>query len=219
VVKVADSLMHEFKTKDGRSVYDGSGIYPDVFVKQERFASVTQSLLGKLLIFDYATQYRSTHAKIADPKSFTFTDGDYDDFVKFLSGKNYSYNSPTEKLLTDLKTEATKEKQFNDVQNEYTALQNKLLESKKNDLQIHKDEIKQLLENEIISRYYFEKGRYEDNFKYDKELAQAVKTMQDKTQLDAILKGEGSYKVIGKPVLAAVSTKKMVDTTAMDDQQ
>ena len=219
VVKVADSLMHEFKTKDGRSVYDGSGIYPDVFVKQERFASVTQSLLGKLLIFDYATQYRSTHAKIADPKSFTFADGDYDDFVKFLSGKNYSYNSPTEKLLTDLKTEATKEKQFNDVQNEYTALQNKLLESKKNDLQIHKDEIKQLLENEIISRYYFEKGRYEDNFKYDKELAQAVKTMQDKTQLDAILKGEGSYKVIGKPVLAAVSTKKMVDTTAMDDQQ
>ena len=219
VVKVADSLMHEFKTKDGRSVYDGSGIYPDVFVKQERFASVTQSLLGKLLIFDYATQYRSTHAKIADPKSFTFTDGDYDDFVKFLSGKNYSYNSPTEKLLTDLKTEATKEKQFNDVQNEYTALQNKLLESKKNDLQIHKDEIKQLLENEIISRYYFEKGRYEDNFKYDEELAQAVKTMQDKTQLDAILKGEGSYKVIGKPVLAAVSTKKMVDTTAMDDQQ
>lgn len=219
VVKVADSLMHEFKTKDGRSVYDGSGIYPDVFVKQERFASVTSSLLGKLLIFDYATQYRNTHTKIADPKSFTLSDADYDDFVKFLSGKNYSYNSPTEKLLTDLKTEATKEKQFNDIQNEYAVLQSKLLESKKNDLQIHKDEIKQLLENEIVSRYYFEKGRYEDNFKYDKELAQAVKTMQDKTQFDAILKGEGNYKVIGKPVLAAVSAKKVADTTATDDQQ
>jgi len=219
VVKVADSLIHEFKTKDGRSVYDGSGIYPDVFIKQERFASVTSSLLGKLLVFDYATQYRNTHAKIADPKSFTMSDADYDDFVKFLSGKNYSYNSPTEKLLVDLKTEATKEKQFNDIQNEYAVLQTKLLESKKNDLQIHKDEIKQLLENEIVSRYYFEKGRYEDNFKYDKELAQAVKTMQDKTQLDAILKGEGNYKVIGKPVLAVVATKKADDTSSSDDQQ
>jgi len=98
-------------------------------------------------------------------------------------------------------------------------LQTKLLESKKNDLQIHKDEIKQLLENEIVSRYYFEKGRYEDNFKYDKELAQAVKTMQDKTQLDAILKGEGNYKVIGKPVLAVVATKKADDTSSSDDQQ
>ena len=219
VVKVADSLIHEFKTKDGRSVYDGSGIYPDVFIKQERFASVTSSLLGKLLVFDYATQYRNTHAKIADPKSFTMSDADYDDFVKFLSGKNYSYNSPTEKLLVDLKTEATKEKQFNDIQNEYAVLQTKLLESKKNDLQIHKDEIKQLLENEIVSRYYFEKGRYEDNFKYDKELAQAVKTIQDKTQLDAILKGEGNYKVIGKPVLAVVATKKADDTSSSDDQQ
>ena len=220
VVKVADSSMHEFKTKDGRSVYDGSGIYPDIFVKQERFASVTQSLLGKLLIFDYATQYRDKHSKLGDPRTFSLSDGDYDDFVKFLSGKNYSYSSPTEKLLTDLKTEATKEKQFSDIQGEYDILKTKLMESKKNDLQIHKDEIKQLLENEIVSRYYFEKGRYEANFRYDKELAQAVKIMQDKTQLDAVLKGEGNYKVIGKPVLAAVSAKKTDDSTSTnnDDQ-
>jgi len=219
VVKVADSLIHEFKTKDGRSVYDGSGIYPDIFVKQERFASVTQSILGKLLIFDYATQYREKHAKLPDPRTSTFSDADYVDFVKYLSGKNYSYSSPTEKLLTDLKTEATKEKQFDQVQSEYNSLQAKLMESKKNDLQLHKDEIKQLLENEISSRYYYKKGRYLANFKYDTELAQAVKTMQDKTQLDAILKGEGNYKVIGKPVLAAVSSKKAADSTSTGDEQ
>ena len=217
VVKVADSLIHEFKTKDGRSVYDGSGIYPDVFVKQDRFASVTQSLLSKLLIFDYANLYREKHSKIGDPAKFTLSDGDYNDFIKFLADKNYSYVSPTEKLLTDLKTEATREKQFDQVQSEYNSLQAKLMDSKKNDLQLHKDEIKQLLENEIVSRYYFEKGRYQANFKYDKEVAQAVKTMQDKTQLDSILKGNGNYKVIGKPVLAsAVSTKKPGDTS---DQQ
>jgi carboxyl-terminal processing protease len=105
------------------------------------------------------------------------------------------------------------------VQTEYNSLQSKLMESKKNDLQLHKDEIKQLLENEISSRYYYEKGRYLANFKYDTELAQAVKTMQDKTRLDAILKGEGSYKVIGKPVLAAISAKKLADTTSTSDSQ
>ena len=83
---------------------------------------------------------------------------------------------------------------------------------------MNKDEIKQLLENEIASRYYFEKGRYEANFKYDKELAQAVKTMQDKAQLYAILKGDGNYKTIGKPVLAALPAKK-TDDGATDDQQ
>lgn len=217
VVKVADSLIHEFKTKDGRSVYDGSGIYPDIFVKQEHFASVTQSLIGKLLIFDYATQYRETHPKISDARSFSLSDAEYDDFVKYLSGKNNNYNSASEKLLDNLKTETSKEKQFSAVQSEYDALKAKLLEAKKNDLQVHKDEIKQLLENEIASRYYFEKGRYETNFKYDKELAEAVKTMQDKNQVYAILKGDGSYKVIGKPVLASLPAKK-TDDNNKDDQ-
>ncbi|MGZ3872812.1 MAG: S41 family peptidase [Mucilaginibacter sp.] len=207
VVKVADSLIHEFKTKDGRSVYDGSGIYPDVFVKQERFANVTQALVGKLLVFDYATHYRATHASIDDSRGFNLSDADYADFVKFLEGKNYSYNTVTEKVLANLKTEATKEKQFSEIQTEYDALKTKMAASKKNDLQLHKDEIKQVLENEIASRYYFEKGRYESNFKYDKELAQAVKVMQDKEMIASILRGEGNYKVIGKPVLAMAGKK------------
>jgi carboxyl-terminal processing protease len=207
LTKVADSLMHEFKTKNGRSVYDGSGIYPDIFIKPETYANVTQALIGKLLLFDYATRYRASHTKIADAHNFTLTDAEYGDFVKYLADKNYTYNTTTEKVLTALKGEATKEKQFDQIQIEYDVLKNKLASSKKNDLQLHKAEVKQALENEIISRYYYDKGRYEANFKYDKELAQAVKTMQDKTQLAAILKGDGSYKVIGKPVLAAVADK------------
>ncbi len=202
VVKFADSVLHEFKTKDGRSVYDGSGIYPDIFIKPERYATITQTLVSKLLLFDYATKYREAHPKIADAHTFALTDAEYDDFVKYLAGKNYTYNTSSEKVLDALKTEATKEKQFDQIQSEYDILKTKLLNSKKNDLQIHKAEIKQILENEIASRYYFDKGRYEDNFKYDQELAQAVKTMQDKNQLAAILKGDGAYKVIGKPVLA-----------------
>lgn len=217
VVKVADSAIHEFKTKDGRSVYDGSGIYPDIFIKQERFANITQSLVSKLLIFDYATQFRNTHPTIQDPHNFHLTDADYADFVKFLGNKNYSYTTTSERLINNLKTEATREKDFTSIQNEYDALKHKMEESKKNDLQQNKEEIKQVLENEIASRYYYEKGRYATNFKYDKELAQAVKTMQDKNQLTAILHGEGDYKVIGKPQFAMI-TKKAMDDKDKEEQ-
>lgn len=207
VVKVADSSMHEFKTRDGRSVYDGSGIYPDIFIKPDHFANITQALVSKLLVFDYATLYRNTHNNIPDVRSFHLTDADFNDFVKYLSNKNYTYTSAAEKLMNNLKTEATKEKGFDALKPQYDALQAKMTETKKNDLQQNKEEIKQVLENEIVSRYYYEKGRYETNFKYDKDVAQAVKTMRDKGQLAAILNGDGDYKVIGKPQFAMVSKK------------
>jgi carboxyl-terminal processing protease len=213
VLKFADSLAHEFKTKAGRSVYDNTGIYPDIAVKQERYATVTQTLIGKLLLFDYASKYRDSHPKIADAKTFTLTDAEYSDFVKYLAGKNYSYNTISEKTLDILKADATKEKQFDQIQSEYDILKTKLMNSKKNDLQIHKTEIKQALESEIVSRYYYEKGRYEASQKYDKEMAQAVKTLQDKNQTAAVLRGDGSYKVIGKPVIA------MADKAADDKEK
>lgn len=203
VDKVADSLMHEYKTKDGRSVYDGSGIYPDIFIPQERFANVTQVLVGKLLIFDYATQYRNAHPKIGDPKTFSLSDADYADFVKFISNKDYKYSNRSEKVLADLKTEADRDKEFDDIKTEYESLKAKLASAKANDMQQHKDEIKQVLENEIASRYYYEKGRYQCNFKYDKELARATKLMNDKNEVANILKGEGTYKIIGKPMAMA----------------
>lgn len=205
--KIADSSMHEFKTKDGRSVYDGSGVYPDIFVKQEKFADITQTLISKLLIFEYANKYRSTHAQIAPTKTFTLSDADYADFVKFLSGKNYTYSTTSEKVLDALKEEAVNDKQFAPIQAEYDALKAKMAAIKRNDLQLNKEEIREVLENEIAARYYYEKGRYEVSFKYDNELAQAIKTLQDKNQLNAILKGEGAYKVIGKPQLAMAGKK------------
>jgi carboxyl-terminal processing protease len=213
VDKVADSLMHEYKTKDGRSVYDGSGIYPDVFVKQDKFSNVTQALVGKLFIFDYATQYRNSHPKIGDAKNFALTDADYADFVKYVSTKEFNYSNKSEKVLNDLKAELDKDKEFSSIKPEYDALKAKLANSKADDMQQHKDEIKQVLENEIASRYYYEKGRYECNFKYDKEMARAVKVMADKNEVASILKGEGQYKVIGKPgaIMAAMKAADKTD--------
>ena len=217
VVKVADSLIHEFKTKNGRSVYDGSGIYPDVLVKKERFSKFTQAVVSKLFVFDYANRFYRTHPAIEkEPRKFTITDNDYADFVNFLNGKNFSYTTGYEKLLESFKTEVTKEKQFADIQTEYEALKAKIAAAKNNDLQVHKDEIKRALEIEIISRYYFEKGKYEVNFKYDKDIAEAIKTIQSKDLIASILKGDGQFKVIGKPVLAVINKKSDKDSTLSD---
>lgn len=218
VVKVADSLIHEFKTKNGRAVYDGSGVYPDLEITRDKFARVTQALVGKLLIFDYATKYKQAHPKIADARSFALTDAEYEDFMKYLAGKDYKYTTVSEKLLDELKAQATKEKQFTEVQAEYDVLRNKLLNSKKNDLRQHKQEIKELLENEIAARYYYEKGRYEAHFKYDKELASAVQTIQNKPLLASILKGEGNYKVIGKPRTDLLAKNAAADNADEDDE-
>lgn len=206
VVKVADSLIHEFKTKSGRLVYDGSGIYPDMVVKQEPVANITKALVSKMLIFNYANSYRNTHSQLL-AADFNLSDADYADFVKYLSGKDYSYSTQTERLLTELKTVADHEKQLTEIKNEYEALKAKLAISKKNDLTQHQAEIKQLLESELVTRYYYEKGRIEDSFKFDKELAAATQVIQNKPELASILKGEGNYKIIGKPI-AALAAKK-----------
>ncbi len=202
VVKMADSLIHEFKTKDGRSVYDGSGIYPDVVVKQDPIANITKALITKMLVFNYANSYRNAHNELPAPDNFNLSDADYADFVKYISGKDYSYSTQTERLLADLKLVAEHEKQMPEIKPEFDALKTKLAISKKNDLTQHQAEIRQILESELITRYYYEKGRIEDSFKYDKELNAAKQVIQNKPELASILKGEGDYKIIGKPIAA-----------------
>lgn len=199
VVKVADSLITEYKTKSGRSVYDGSGIFPDVFVKPMRYSLITQTLASRYHIFDYATQYRSLKASISDAKNFRLSDAEYNDFIAFLSKRDYNYDTRVEKLLNELRDEAEKENKIGDLKLEFEALKAKVSHSKKNDLVLFRDEIRKVLEGEIVSRYYFEKGRLEQNFKYDNELNEAQKVLSDKSVLASILNGEGTYKSIGKP--------------------
>ncbi|MES3016939.1 MAG: S41 family peptidase [Bacteroidota bacterium] len=199
VVKVADSLITEYKTKAGRSVYDGSGIYPDVFVKPVRYNLITQTLASKYHIFDYATVYRAERAAIPDAKNFKLTDAEYAKFVSYLSARDYNYNTRTERILNDLRDEAEKESKMTDIKVEYDALKAKVSHSKKNDLTQFKDEIRKVLEAEIVSRYFFEKGRLEQGFKYDTDINESLKVIGNKTVLASILNGEGSYKSIGKP--------------------
>lgn len=199
VTKLADSLITEYKTKSGRSVYDGSGVFPDVFIKPLNYSSLTKTLESGFHVFDYATQYHQTKPKMSAAKTFELSDAEYEDFVKFLSIRTYNYKSGTEKLLNDLLVEAKKENKLDLYKSEIDALNAKISASKKNDLYLFKDEIKNVLEGEIVSRYYFQKGRTEHNLPNDQELNEAIKLFANKMRLSSILKGEGGYGRIGKP--------------------
>ena len=206
-LKFADSVMNKFSTKVGRSVYDGNGVYPDVFVENAKLSPVTMSILSKNLFFDYANDYKKRNKSIAPAASFKITDEDYDQFVTSLSDKDYSYISRTERLLSDLRAEAEKENKLNVVKADLEDLKNKMLGAKKTELITHKSEIKKLLETQIVSRYFYERGKVIQAFQYDKELAAAKAVLGNNTRMLAILKGEGEYKTIGSPVksIAAAS--------------
>lgn len=199
VEKVADSLITEYKTRGGRLVYNGSGIYPDIFVKPVKYSQITQVLASKYYIFDYANRYRNSRETIPLPGQFRLSDAEYSDFVNYLSDKDYNYFTTTEKILNDLKEAAEKEQKMNDIRAEFDGLKSKVSFSKKNDLQQFKEEIRRVLENEIIARYYYEQGRLKNNFKYDNDIAKSLTVIADKNTFASVLKGSGTYKTIGKP--------------------
>lgn len=200
VSRISDSLMTEFKTRHGRSVYDGSGIHPDLATEEKQYNNISYSIVNKLLHFDFATHYRASHPTLATPRNFRMSDAEYNEFVKFLDNKDYSYTTRSEKNLQELKAIAIKEKYFDHIKEEYTALEQKLQQNKKDDLIRYKDEIREILEEEIASRYYYQRGKLEASFKSDDDLKEALRVLGDKKLYATILKGEGAYKTIGKPV-------------------
>lgn len=188
--RVPDSLKTAFKTHNGRTVYDGFGIEPDVEVEQEYMSALALVLYQKFLVFDYATQFVKQHASIPSPSKFEITDEIYDDFRNFLSDKDYSYSTSTEKYLDDLKTIAKEEKYFDAVKADIEALEAKLKADKAGDLAKYRDEVSEMLKNEILARYYYQKGRVEGSLTHDKDVLKAVEILTDKSQYKKILSGK-----------------------------
>ncbi|MBD2724549.1 MULTISPECIES: S41 family peptidase [Hymenobacter] len=189
--KFPDSLRTAFKTTAGRTVYDGGGVAPDIEVQDREIADITRILLQKSYLFDYATRYRAEHASIPAARAFKLTDAEYQKFVAFLQGKNISYSTDAEKALTDLSKKVKEEKHYDDVKLELEAIRKKVTVNKANDLQRFKPEIKELLEQEIVSRYYFEKGRTEAGFDDDPNIIAAVAVLNDPNRYAALLKPSG----------------------------
>ena len=200
VDKVPDSLITAFKTKNGRIVYDGGGIAPDIAVEPLKFSSILGSLATKNLAFNYATKYRNAHATIAPAKEFKLTDAEYDDFVAYLGDKEYDYTTKTEKALEEFKNDAKADKSIDLIGADIDALKTKIAHNKKDDLVKYKAEIKQFLEEEIASRYYFQNGRLEAALKDDPELTEAFALLADSEKYTKILTTVGKTdKLIYKP--------------------
>jgi len=189
VAKIPDSLKVAFKTKNNRIVYDGGGIEPDIYQDPYEYSNISVSLIIKYLIFDYATKYRSIHNTISGAKEFKVTDEIYTDFISFISNKEYDYFTKSEESLKELKLNAEKEKYYEDIKSEYLALESKMVHNKKEDLEKFKDEIKELLKQEIVSRYYFQKGRQEAYLSFDQELKKALEILKDSSTYNGLLNG------------------------------
>lgn len=185
--KIPDSLINEFKTKNGRIVYDGGGISPDIETESKMISNIAMSLFTKFLIFNYATRFEQEHASIPPADDFEITGEIYEDFVQFISDKEYDYTTESEKSLKKLKMHAEKEKYFDAIKDEFEALNEKMKHNKDEDLYTFQDEIKELLKIEIVSRYYFQKGKVIAALQNDPEVKQAIEILQDKEQYLEVL--------------------------------
>ncbi len=187
VGSIPDSVKKEFRTSRGRKVYDGGGIDPDIKVDGQDMAMITQVIFSKGFIFDYATHYAFNHPTLADAKNFSLSDKEYQDFVSWMKDKTYTVQSPVEIELNELTEEAKQEKVYDDVKPQLDQIRVRLSEARKNELMHNKDQIKQLIEREIVSRYYFEKGSVENSFNHDQEVKAAMQILHNQSEYKKIL--------------------------------
>lgn len=179
VGSIPDSLKRTFKTSSGRTVYDGGGIDPDIKTETPEAHLLTQVLFEKGLLFDYATQYVAKHPEPVDARTFQLTEEEYQQFVSWMKDKNYKYKSYMEYELQQFTEEAKKEKYFNELKAQLDQISARISESKKNELVFYKDEIKMLLEEDIVARYHLERGSIEAGFKYDNDIKKAIEVVHN----------------------------------------
>jgi carboxyl-terminal processing protease len=188
--KIPDSLITSFKTKNGRVVYDGGGIDPDISLPPVRYSDIVQNLLTKYLIFDYATYFRTRHDSIPGPRDFKITDEIYNDFISFVKDKGYeNYTTPAEVSLEEMKKNAERENDFEPIREDYERMKQKIVQGRKQSVYDHRDEISIYLRDEIITRYYYERGRVEASLASDPVVVKARETLDNEPYYKGILDG------------------------------
>lgn len=184
---VPDSLKQPFKTTRGRTVYDGGGIDPDVQVVALEAHPVTQTLFEKGYLFDYATQYSLKHPTIAQANQFNLSDAEYNQFMQWMKDKDYAYASYLDKHLEELETEAQRERYFNELKPQLENLKQRIVENRKQELALYKDQIKMLLEQDIATRYYGEAGNTQVTFRYDQDVKTASTVLLNQDRYKKLL--------------------------------
>lgn len=180
VARVPDSLTHVFKTKNGREVRDGGGITPDYTIPQEKGGTIGYYLITENIIFDYATQWVIKHPGIAPPESFHLSDADYEQFKQFVKTKDFQYDQMSNRSLQSLKNIMEFEGYFNTASEEFKALEDKLQPDLDRDLELFKKEIGQMIETEIVQRYYYKEGVLIYELQGDAALKKAKEVLKDR---------------------------------------
>ncbi len=188
VGKVPDSLMTAFKTKNGREVFDGGGINPDIITEIGTVSNIIISLFRERLFFDYATDFRFENDTISE--NFIFSDDAYKHFEHYLSDKEYNYKTKTEQALEKVKQKAIDEGYFEDLSEEYENLLAQLEANKGDDLFTNKQDLKEILAGEISSRYFYQIGRIKSSLNFDSELKKAIEVLQNEDLYNDILGNE-----------------------------
>lgn len=191
---IPDSLRNEFKTKNGRIVLDGAGIEPDTKTESKTYAPITYSLVARNHVFDYGNKFFIENKEIAGPREFKVSDKIYEEFVAWLEGKEYDYTTFVEKSIEDLEKYAEKEKYYDDIKIQIEDLKKKVTHSKEQDLITFKNEIKEALEDELISRYYYQEGVIEASLRNDSDIKQSLKVLANPTEINKILTASAKKK-------------------------
>lgn len=186
-VKVPDSLKTAFKTRNGRTVYDGFGIEPDIEVEHEASSLLSIALYNRFHFFNYAMKFAKEHESIAPAGEFEITDEIYEDFVEYLSDKTYEYTTYTENIISDLRKVAEEENYMDNLKQQIDQLEKTYKEAKKEDLMRNREEISELLKDAILVHYYYRKGCIEGSLAADPDVKKAVEVLTNQEEYDRIL--------------------------------
>jgi len=190
VGKFADSLMTAFKTTNGRLVYDGGGVNPDIVVETKKLAPVTINLLAQDLFFDFGNEYQATLGEISSIADFAISDQIFNDFLTWLEVKEYDYTTPLERELERLKLTAEQSGELKVIQSELGALESKLDLNKNDNLISYKEEIKYFLLEEFITREFLEVGQIEVSLLNDEDINKAIEILSDLPTYRSTLAGQ-----------------------------
>ncbi|PNQ74822.1 peptidase S41 [Hanstruepera neustonica] len=175
-VRIEKDKYNEFKTKNGRKVFDGGGVFPDEALAVTKNSAITKAIQYDFLIFDYATDYYYKHQQ-ADVSNFELTNADFNDFKQYLKSNDFTFVTETEKALNKVMEKAAKEDLDDNIQNDYNALVTNLNNSKELAINENKDEILSLLTDEIVKRYVYREGLYDYYKGHNLEIKKATEIL------------------------------------------
>lgn len=186
-VEVPDSLLTKFKTKSGREVMDGRGIDPDIVVTPPTISELTAVMAEENVIFDYATQYRNSHDSLRNGAKFKMSKEEFNQFKSFALKQKFDYSNRSLDELYELKKVVEDEKYLKEVEAQFEAMEKELKPNKSEDLDRYADELKTILSNEIVSRYYYQEGRIQNALQEDKFLMEAINILNDRSKYNGLL--------------------------------